>query len=73
MADTHEGSFRNLVGRPSSLLMGMKKKIYPEIGNDAIWTVRFDFSLKWTVNKIKVDVVESHRWSILSSIFTLKF
>ena len=42
MADTHEGSFRNLVGRPSSLLMGMKKKIYPEIGNDAIWTVRFD-------------------------------
>jgi len=42
MADTHEGSFRNLVGRPSSLLMGMKKKIYPEIGNDAIWTVRFE-------------------------------
>ena len=49
MADTHEGSFRNLVGRPSSLLMGMKKKIYPEIGNDAIWTVRFDSSPKWTV------------------------
>jgi len=73
MADTHEGSFRNLVGRPSSLLMGMKKKIYPEIGNDAIWTVRFDFSLKWTVNKIKVDVVEPHRWLILSSTFTLKF
>ena len=30
-------------------LMGMKKKIYPEIGNDAIWTVRFDYSPKWTV------------------------
>ena len=43
--DTHEGSFRNLVGRPSSLLMGMKKKIYPEIGNDAIWTVRFENKL----------------------------
>ena len=56
MADTHEGSFRNLVGRPSSLLMGMKKKIYPEIGNDAIWTVRFDSKVdgqKWKVESVR--------------------
>ena len=41
----HENSFRNLVGRSTNLLMGMKKKIYPEIGNDAIWTVRFDLDM----------------------------
>jgi len=37
-----EDSFRRLANNHQishGLLMGMKKKVYPEIGNDAIWTV----------------------------------